>query len=119
MLDPEFGCNVWKLMEDEFSDRARRPAAYEQRQRQYQERQVVNDTQRLSQQVDARLQSADRQAEMKRRQKQAARLRQSRQEQMERRQVDREAQIRLQTEKRQLRELCMRRYNRPDCQPSR
>ena len=41
MLDPESGCDVWKPMEDEFSDRARRPAAYEQRQRQYQEGQAV------------------------------------------------------------------------------
>jgi len=41
MRDLESGCDVWKPLEDEFSDRARRPAAYEQRQRQYQERQAV------------------------------------------------------------------------------
>lgn len=97
---------------------ARRQAGFEQsqqRQVEARERQLRQEGERLGRQVSAEQQHAERRAEAQRRQEQHAIDQRQRQEQAARRQTEYDAQRRLQEEKRQLRELCMKRYNRPDC----
>lgn len=100
------------------SEEARRQAGFEnaqQRQIAERERQLRLEAERLGRQVSAEQQNAERRAEAQRRQEQYAIEQRQRQEQSARRQAEYDAQRRLQEEKRQLRELCMKRYNRPDC----
>lgn len=97
---------------------ARRQVGFEQsqqRQVEARERQLRQEGERLGRQVSAEQQHAERRAETQRRQEQHAIDQRQRQEHAARRQTEYDAQRRLQEEKRQLRELCMKRYNRPDC----
>lgn len=99
-------------------EEARRQTSFEQsqqRQAEARERQFRLESERLGRQVSIEQQNAQRQADAQRRQEQYAIEQRQRQEQAAKRQVEYEAQRRLQEEKRQLRELCMKRYNRPDC----
>lgn len=96
----------------------RRQAGFEsaqQRQIEARERQLRMEGERLGRQVSSEQQNAERRAEAQRRQEQYAAEQRLRQEQSARQQAEYNAQRRLQEEKRQLRELCMKRYNRPDC----
>lgn len=104
-----------ELQEREEARRQARIEESQQRQAEARERQFRLDAERLGRQSSMEQQNAQRQADLQRRQElQQIELRQ-RQEQAARQQADLAAQRRLQEEKRQLRELCMRRYNRPDC----
>jgi curved DNA-binding protein CbpA len=100
------------------SEEARRQASFEssqQRQIEARERQHRLEAERIGRQMSAEQQNAERRAEAQRRQEQQARELKERQELQARHQAEASAQRRLQDEKRQLRELCMKRYNRPDC----
>ncbi|MCX7139830.1 MAG: DnaJ domain-containing protein [Proteobacteria bacterium] len=110
-------------------DEARRQAINEESQRRQAEardHQFRNESLRVGRQASIEQQNAQRQAEYQRRQEQQLaeqkqrqeqqRLDQKlRQEQLARQQEEMQALRRLQDEKRQLRELCLKRYNRPDC----
>ncbi len=99
-------------------EEARRQIGFEQsqqRQIEARERQLRMESERIGRQVSIEQQNAQRQAEAQRRQEQYAIEQRQRQEQNAKRQAEYDAQRRLQEEKRQLRELCMKRYSRPDC----
>ncbi len=96
----------------------RRQAMFEssqQRQTADQERRLRAETERLGRQLSMEQQNAERRAEAQRRQEQAAIEQRQRQQQYARQQEDNNALRRVQEEKRQLREHCLRTYNRPDC----
>jgi curved DNA-binding protein CbpA len=100
------------------SEEARRQTGFEQsqqRQIEARERQFRQESERFGRQVGMEQQNAQRHAEAQRRQEQYAIEQRQRQEQAARQQGEYAAQRRLQEEKRQLRELCMQRYGRPDC----
>jgi flagellar biosynthesis GTPase FlhF len=119
-----------KIVEDEKRKRAelaeaeeaRRQANFEasqQRMDEARERQQRQEAERYARQVSNEARNEERTAEMRRRQEKSEQDRRLQYEQNARQQAERDAQrqaqLRIENEKRQLREMCMQRYRRPDC----
>jgi len=104
-----------ELQEREEVRRQARLEDSQQRQVDARERQFRMESERIGRQVSMEQQNAQRQADYQRRQEQQLAEQKQRQEMHARQQEEMNAQRRLQEEKRQLREMCMKRYNRPDC----
>ncbi len=104
------------------AEEARRQASFESSQQRIdedRERRQRFDAERASRQVGIDIRNSEREADMRLRQEKSEKERRERQEQNTKQQAERDAQrqaqLRIDNEKRQLREMCMQRYRRPDC----
>jgi curved DNA-binding protein CbpA len=87
----------------------------QQRQKEYQDRQLRQDAERIGRQVSIQQQNAERQAESQRQRELAQIEQRAREQQYAAQAAERAAQQRIREDKARLRELCIQRYNRIDC----
>lgn len=125
-VQQEIADRALKVIEEERRQKAelaaqeaqRRQTLFEEGQRQREEaqaRQLQNDAQRTVQQTSAEIRRAQQEADAAQRKAQLEQQQKQRAEDLARRQAEQEAARRVADEKRQLRDLCMQKYHRPDC----